>query len=360
MCQEFCPQGAPGQTTPPGRPPQPSDGQSSGRYASYWNAFLYWNKSKRHIASRWVHRELKIVFTLGSDKDHRKNSLSLLFAVNDLKWDTVYKFYCTSFRATSGGRPRVSTSARWMWQWSGTGRCSTCPTRLPGHPTTRWDKLRHQGRNQGNQARQGEYQTLGAPNYPPGQAAPSGAKPGEPGQARVSTRLPGRPTTRRGKPHHRGETRGTRPGRVSPRLPGRLTTPGQAAPSVAKPGEPGQAGWVPYSRGVQLPAGASYTVRGETRGTRPGWVSTKLPGRPTTSRVRPRRQGPNQGTRPGRMSTDSWGAKLPPGTGRSIRGETKGTRPGMVSTRLPGRLTTPEARCSIRGETWACRVCSVL
>ena len=60
----------------------------------------------------------------------------------------------------------------------------------------------------------------------------------------------------------RGETRGTRPGRVSTWLPGRLTTPsGQAAPSGAKLGEPGHAGRVPDSRGAQLPPGAGRTVR---------------------------------------------------------------------------------------------------
>ena len=32
----------PGQTAPPGRhPPPPRDGHCSGRYASYWNAFLF-------------------------------------------------------------------------------------------------------------------------------------------------------------------------------------------------------------------------------------------------------------------------------------------------------------------------------
>ena len=54
MCPEFCPRGVytsahtptlgrhpPRQTHPPGQTPSPSDGHWSGRYASYWNAFLF-------------------------------------------------------------------------------------------------------------------------------------------------------------------------------------------------------------------------------------------------------------------------------------------------------------------------------
>ena len=53
VCQEFCPQWGmclpqcmlgytpPGQTPPLGQTPPPADGYCSGRYASYWNAFLY-------------------------------------------------------------------------------------------------------------------------------------------------------------------------------------------------------------------------------------------------------------------------------------------------------------------------------
>ena len=53
-CHSFCPQGGlypsmqwanPGRHTPPppnpGRPPPPRDGHWSGRYVSYWNAFLF-------------------------------------------------------------------------------------------------------------------------------------------------------------------------------------------------------------------------------------------------------------------------------------------------------------------------------
>ena len=48
VCQEFCPQrgvglGACWDTLPrTDTPPPPTDGYCSGRYASYWNAFLYW------------------------------------------------------------------------------------------------------------------------------------------------------------------------------------------------------------------------------------------------------------------------------------------------------------------------------
>ena len=58
-------------------------GHCSGRYASYWNASLYWNKSD--IASRWAHRESNLMFTLSNDKDQTKNPVlrSLSFSVNE-------------------------------------------------------------------------------------------------------------------------------------------------------------------------------------------------------------------------------------------------------------------------------------
>ena len=36
---------------------------------------LYWreSESERDIASRWVHREFNLMFTLNNDKDQRKN-----------------------------------------------------------------------------------------------------------------------------------------------------------------------------------------------------------------------------------------------------------------------------------------------
>ena len=42
---------------------------------------LYWGKSKSDITSRWIHREPKLMFTLGSDKGQRnKFALALMNA----------------------------------------------------------------------------------------------------------------------------------------------------------------------------------------------------------------------------------------------------------------------------------------
>ena len=63
--------------TPPGR-----DGYCCGRYASYWNAFLlfFLYLSESNIASKWGHRKSNLMFTFRSDKDQRKNSVSLSFS----------------------------------------------------------------------------------------------------------------------------------------------------------------------------------------------------------------------------------------------------------------------------------------
>ena len=45
---------------------------------------LYWHQSEGDIATRWVHREANLVFTLSGNEDWRKNSLSrsLFLGVN--------------------------------------------------------------------------------------------------------------------------------------------------------------------------------------------------------------------------------------------------------------------------------------
>ena len=46
---------------------------------------LYWgeNECDGAIASRWIHRQSNLMFTLNSDKDRRKNSLSHSIGVNE-------------------------------------------------------------------------------------------------------------------------------------------------------------------------------------------------------------------------------------------------------------------------------------
>ena len=46
---------------------------------------LYSDESEIYIASRWLHRESNLLFTMGSEKDQRKKSLSrsLLFSINE-------------------------------------------------------------------------------------------------------------------------------------------------------------------------------------------------------------------------------------------------------------------------------------
>ena len=46
---------------------------------------LYWIESESGIASRWIHIESNLMFTLRSDKDRRKTSSSLCLGVNEPK-----------------------------------------------------------------------------------------------------------------------------------------------------------------------------------------------------------------------------------------------------------------------------------
>ena len=71
--------GGVGANTRLGRHPPPRDGHCSGRYASYWNAFLF-----------------NLLFTLSSDKDQRKK-LAFVFAFDQCKLTlTVYLYISSS------------------------------------------------------------------------------------------------------------------------------------------------------------------------------------------------------------------------------------------------------------------------